>query len=221
MKSPYRLSVTQFTEHFREQLEQIAQVPSEHFRKILYSLILDPLAQAAYPAAGNRANVVLLVKNLTHWADAERVSLIQLKLALLSEKRARYRLYREVKKQMAIRPIRMRTALSTSPYKSELLGFAGTKREEKLVEFCTYAHLLYTYRNNLVHEFREPGYGSDWGRDSTDPYYGKSSFGESELIFPVAFLSRMATEAVARLERHLLDNRIAPHAKFKFGSLWR
>lgn len=221
MTSPYRPGVSQFIGHFREQLRHIAQVPSEHFQKILYSLVLDPLAQAAYPTASGRTNVVLLIKNLTSWSDADRVSEIQLKLALLSEKRAKYRLYREVRTRLALQPVRFRTPLSQSPNKSELLPFAATQRENKLVELCTYANLFYTYRCNLVHEFREPGYGTDWGRGSSKPYYGKSSFGERELVFPLAFVSGIANQALVSLEAHLLSNRIAPHSKFRFGSLWR
>ena len=221
MTSPYRLSVAQFIGHFRTQLDHIAQVPSEHFQKILYSLVLDPLAQAAYSATGSRANVVLLIENLTSWPDAGRVSTIQLKLALLNERRARYRLYRQVSGRLVLQPIQLRTPLSTSPHKSELLPFAATNREQKLIDRCTYSQLFYTYRSNLVHEFREPGYGADWDRGSTEPYYGKSSFGERELVFPLAFVSRIANEALARLEAHLLANRIAPHSKFEFGSLWR
>lgn len=218
MTSPYRLSVSQFIGHFRAQLDQIAQVPSEHFQKVLYSLILDPLALAAYPAAGSRANVVFLIQNLTSWTDADRVSLIQLKLALRSERRTKYRLYREVKKRLGMQSIGFKTPLSTSPHKSELLTFAASK-EEHILDLCTYAHLFYTYRSNLVHEFREPGYGTDWGRGSSEPYYGQSSFGERELVFPLKFVSRIANEALVRLEAHLLAERIAPHSKF--GSLWR
>ncbi len=221
MTSPYRLSVSQFIGHFRTQLDQIAQVPSEHFRKILYSLVLDPLAQAAYPKAGSRANVARLIEDLTTWPDSDRVSAMQLKLGLLNEGRARYRLYREVSRRLATQTVRLRTPLSTSPQKSELLPFAATKQERDFIERCSYAHLFYTYRSNLVHEFREPGYGTDWGRDSTEPYYGKSSFGERELVFPVAFVSRIANAALVHLEAHLLANRIAPHSKFNFGSRWR
>lgn len=221
MTAPYRISVSKFIGHFRAQLDQIAQVPSEHFQKILYSLILDPLAQAAYPAAGSRKNVVLLIQNLTAWTDADRVSLIQLKLALRSERLTKYRLYREVKKQLGMQSIGFQTLLSTSPHKSELLTFAASKEEHKLLDLCTYAHLFYTYRSTLVHEFREPGYGTDWERSSSEPYYGQSSFGERELVFPLRFVSRIANEALVSLEAHLLANRIAPHSKFKFGSLWQ
>jgi hypothetical protein len=221
MTTPYRISVSKFIGHFQAQLDQIAQVPSEHFQKILYSLILDPLAQAAYPAASSRKNVVFLIQNLTSWADADRVSLIQLKLALRSKQLTKYRLYREVKKRLEIQSIGFQTPLSTSPHKSELLTFAASKEENKLLDLCTYANLFYTYRCNLVHEFREPGYGVDWERSSSEPYYGQSSFGERELVFPLRFVSRIANEALENLEVYLLANRIAPRSKFKYGSFWQ
>lgn len=94
------------------------------------------------------------------------------------------------------------------------------RTNRRLIALSTYADLFYTYRSCLVHEFREPGYGTDWGRGSAEPYYGKSSFGERELVFPVAFVARLANEALVQLRTHLSANKIAPHSKFKFGSQW-
>lgn len=220
MVRPYRLSIDQFIGHFREHLNKISEMPDDLYRKVLFALILDPLAQAAYPTAGSRVNVVLLIRNLTSWPDANRVSLFQLKLALLGERRARYRLYREVSRRLALQPPHFKAPLSNSPHMSELVSLAATAREQRLVDLCTYANLFYTYRSNLVHEFREPGYGTDWDRGSTEPYYGKSTFGERELVFPIAFVSALAFQALEQVRAHLLRNKIAPHSKFRYGSQW-
>jgi hypothetical protein len=216
----YRLSIDQFIGHFGEHLEKISQVPNDMYRKVLYALILDPLAQAAYPPAGSRSNVVSLIRNLTSWADADRISLFQLKLSLRQERRGRFRLYREVSRRLALQPVRFKTPLSHSPHVSELASLAATKQEQKLLNLATYANLFYTYRSYLAHEFREPGYGSDWDRESTEPYYGKSVFGEREIVFPLAFVSSLAHQALGQLHDHLAQNRIAPHSKFRYGSQW-
>jgi hypothetical protein len=85
----------------------------------------------------------------------------------------------------------------------------------------TYGHLFYTYRNNLIHEYREPGYGNDWSRKATEPYYTNlSSFGSRELVFPLAFIESLYAQALAGAERELLQKKINPHKRFDFGSHW-
>ena len=222
MTAPYRSSVEIFCSHFRKQFKDISTVSEELHRKILYCLLLDPLAHAANSSVrGSRAKVVLLLRTLCDWPDADRVSLFQLTLALRESRRTRFRLYREAKRQLASRPARNRTLLSESPHFRELEPLVADKEERHILEMCTYANLFYTYRSNLVHEFREPGYGFDWGRNSNEPYYGKSAFGQRELVFPVSFVAGTVSKAIERLEPHLLAVKQAPHSKFKFGSQWR
>ena len=222
MTAPYRSSVEVFCSHFRRQFEEIATLPQELHQNILYCLLLDPLAHAAHSTGeGSRAKFVLLLRTLCHWPDADRVSLFQLTLALREGKRTRFRLYREAKRQLASKLSRDKTPISDSPPFSELEPFVADKSERRVLEMCTYVNLFYTYRSNLVHEFREPGYGFDWGRGSTKPYYGKSAFGPKELVFPVAFVAATVSTAIANLEPHLLTLKQAPHNKFQFGSQWR
>jgi len=111
--------------------------------------------------------------------------------------------------------------LSASPLLHELQAHAGTSDERHILERCTYSQLFYTYRSNLVHEFRLPGYQTDWGRGSMEPYYGESAFDRYQLVFPVGFVARIAENSLQNLEAYLLANKIAPHSKFEFGSLWR
>ena len=221
MTSPYRTSIAQFTSHFREQLAEIERVHSEQFRQTLYCLVLDPFATAAYPKAGSRTGVVRVLRELAGWPDAQRVSRLQLRLALRSEGLAKGKLYREVVKRLKSQPIGGKTLLSASPLLLELEPYSTTKAETTILSLCTYSHLFYTFRSNLVHEFRAPGYQTDWGRGSLDPYYGKSGYDKYQLVFPVAFLSRIAHESLRQLEVHLHAHKIAPHSKFSFGSLWR
>lgn len=222
MTAPYRSSVEVFCGHFRKQFEDIATVPQELHQKMLYCLLLDPLAHAANSkVAGSRAKVVLLLQTLCHWPDADRVSLFQLMLALREGKRTRFRLYREAKRQLDCKPSQNRTPISESPHISELEPLVADESERRILKKSTYANLFYTYRSNLVHEFREPGYGSDWGDGSTKPYYGKSAFGPRELVFPIAFVSATVSTAITNLEHHLLTLKQAPHSKFQFGSQWR
>ena len=68
---------------------------------------------------------------------------------------------------------------------------AETASERKAIEATRYAALFYTYRNHLVHEFREPGYGIERDDDFAAPYYHSmtscdrgSSENSWELVFP-------------------------------------
>lgn len=221
MTSPYRPSIAQFIKHFREQLSQIELVHSEQFRQTLYCLVLDPFATAAYPKQKSRSGFVRLLRELADWSDAERVSRIQLRLSLRSKGLAKGALYCEVTKRLKSQPVRNKAPLSESPLLSELAPYATTKEERLVLDCCAYSHLFYTFRSNLVHEFRTPGYQSDWGQGSTKPYYGKSAYDKYQLVFPVAFISQIAHNALQKLESHLDANKIAPHSKFAFGSLWR
>lgn len=217
----YRSEVQMFLDHFREQASSIAQINDPFHRKVLYAAAFDPLARAAYGAVGtHRDRLVRLVRELASWPDAERVSLPQLQLRLREAKRTRYRLYRQasqrLQKWLHARP----TPLSRSPDLSEMLQYA-TQPEQVHLKDAQYVQLFYTYRNNLVHEFREPGYGADWSGRSTEPFYGSSIYGPWELVLPVAFFASLYESTLVGLEKHLLLHKINPYDQFQFGSLWR
>ncbi len=222
MTKPYRQSIQQFIEHFRVQGEAISLVESELHRKLLYCSALDPLAQAVcQPGAQNRARFLELLLNHTDWQDAQRVSLFQLACHLRLKKRTRFRLYRETTRRLGQNPPRRRMALSSSPKFDEMVGYAAPIEIADLKKY-RYAELFYTFRNNLVHEYREPGYGTDWSGRQTEPFYTNlSSFGDRELVFPLAFVAEVYDQALKHVEAYLLANKISPHSRFNFGSHWR
>ena len=168
----------------------------------------------------NRDWIVRLLTELAGWTDATRVSLPQLKLLLRDQGRHRYRLYREVTSRLKQWPNGLYVPATRSPLSAEISAFAASEEHDALAR-CQYVQLFYTYRNNLVHEYREPGYGTDWGRPRTDPFYTSSIYGPWELVFPVAFFSTLFTRALTGVEAHLLATRANPHNNFEFGSLWR
>lgn len=222
MTSPYRFNVQAFVEHFRAQGEAIASVKSDLHRKILYCSALDPLARAVQGKSGtHRGRIVHLLMHHTEWSDAGRLSLFQLNCYLKDRGRTRYRLYREVKRRLDASPPRRRAVLASSPMPSELLLFAAPE-ELPALDQHTYAQLFYTYRNNLIHEYREPGYGTDWSGSELVPFYtNMSAFGSRELVFPSAFVQGMFEQALKGVETSLLKQRANPHKRFDFGSYWR
>lgn len=222
MTAPYRFEVDQFIDYFREQASAIGGVESPLHRKILYLAALEPLARAAFgKEMGHRDRMERLVVDLASWNHAERISLPQLSLQLRGAGRTRYRLYREAYRRLRDWPIRRPIALDRSPTLEQLLPYAGGEIEREALRQTRYVGLFYTYRNNLIHEYREPGYGTDWSGRRTEPFYSHSVYGPWQLTFPVCFLASLYAQALEGTRVHLLSTRTNPYSRFDFGSLWR
>jgi hypothetical protein len=217
----YRSGIEEFLDHFRGQVAEIARVTSPFHRKVLYSAAFDPLARAAYGTDGtHRDRFVKLLRDITQWSESEKVSLPQLQLRLREAGRYRQRLYRDVSHRLRQWETGGKVPLSYSPSALELISLAEPSERIHLKD-AQYGQLFYSYRNNLIHEFREPGYGTDWSGRSTKPFYGSYINGPWELVFPVGFISELYGQTLQNLRAHLLSNKINPYKQFKFGSLWR
>lgn len=224
MTAPYKSDVDRFIAHFKGEMESVGKVVSPFHRKVLYATALDPLARAAYGSGGNRDRLTRLVRELSGWEDSERVSLpqLQLQLKLRSAGLFRRKLYRQVSLSLKSWGEGVRVGLQHSPDVHELSSGADAS-EMKLIEGARYSELFYTYRNNLVHEFREPGYGWDVSGTAKRPFY-MSYLGREpqwELTFPVRFFGDLVDSTIDGLRAHLLAKKIDPYRNFNFGSLWR
>lgn len=222
MTDAYLLSVQKFIHHFQEQGKTIGAVTSELHKKILYALALDALARAVYEKEGNhRSRLVNLLVEHTKWSDANRISLFQLSLYLRDNERTGFPLYQEVERRLDASAPQERKLLNDSPQRDQLTPYPTSKEEQKVLENHSYAHLFYNYRNNLVHEFRAPGYGIDWSDCDTEPFYTSlSSFGERELVFPVLFFASLYAQALTGVESFLITHGVNPHNRFTYGSYW-
>lgn len=222
MTSHYKLSIEQFVDHFTAQANAIDAVASDFHKKVLYTIALDPLARAAYTSKGRHNDrVTRLIVEMAEWPDVDRISLPQLCICLREARRSKYRLYREVCRLLREVPIYRKVPISCSPKRVDLVQFAATDDELKAINTHTYASLFYKYRNNLVHEYREPGYGTDWLRKAEEPFYTTSAFGDRELVFPVAFFASVYRRVLANLEKNLRSEKVNAHSRFQFGSYWR
>jgi hypothetical protein len=214
-------NIATYIGYFRKQAECVATVADPMFRQVLYATLLDPLARAAFgKPVKHRDNLQRLVEELTQWEARFRVSLPQLRLRLLEDKRSRFRLYREVSKRLKAWPSNYFPEASSSPLHAELLPFAA-KADGIALDNSTYAALFCAHRNNLVHEFRPLGYGTDWSGRKSIAFYARSSFSPRELVFPVGLFAYLVEEALHGVEAHLRTSKIDPYTRFEFGSLWR
>jgi len=95
------------------------------------------------------------------------------------------------------------------------------------LESLQHFNLLYAYRNSLVHELREPGYGMEFDENEEYPYYhgrtiiyGDREERRIELVYPVNFFRRIAATCITGLEIYLKDTQLDPYDYYKFGTYW-
>jgi len=82
--------------------------------------------------------------------------------------------------------------------------------------------LVYGYRNFIVHEFREPGYGMESFADGgVDPlYHAYLNDPTWHLVYPVGFFQRLAEGAITSLEAWLISSSVNPYDRVRDSSDW-
>lgn len=223
-----RDDIDQYIAYFRAQNQEIAAVVRPAFKTVLYLVEIDTLSRAAaFPtASGNRKRVVQFIDTCSNWSDKDRVSAVQLKFALEENGILSGQLYDSINQRINS----WGYGQIIRPNDDLTLGEArrlSTPSESQYVNDARYGELLYTYRNHLLHEFREPGRGMDLGADlPPTPYYlgtDQLSTGQSswELVFPVQFLHALCESCIHGLEAHLSANDLNPYDAYEFGTMWR
>jgi hypothetical protein len=115
--------------------------------------------------------------------------------------------------------------LDIEPFYSEIGNLVVNSEEKELLKNTRHAELLYIYRNNLIHEFRQPGYGMEFSNDNASPYYHGMTDLDShiktyELVYPINFFMNLSKIALASIKAFLTSNALDPFSFFKFGSPW-
>lgn len=212
--------IQEYIRYFRDQVPVIQAVASTLHRKVLCVTLMDAMSRGGFPdVRRHRERVTTFIDTCSGWPDKDRVSALQLKLTLEGEGQAVGGLYEAVLDRVTgwmegtiIRP-------DADSEISDLASLA-TQNQSRLLEHARYVQLLYTYRNHLVHEYREPGQGMEISNDPSTPYY-HSVHGEGwELVFPVGFFLEICRSCIDGLERYLLDEEINPYESYAFGTLW-
>lgn len=221
-------NATTFTGHFSSVLDRIEKLESPLFQKILTIGILDTFGRAAFPGIkGNHKRFIAFIETCSGWADRDVVSAQQLSLKLESVGISTGNLHR-----LADSTVRSWDDGSFVEPKDDLslsqtMQACTQKQEEKCVQESTYKELFYEFRNHLVHEFREPGYGFDFakhgvpmkGRDF--PYYHGLVGEPWQFVFPDAFFKKLSRDSHAGLRDFLIQNGIDPYESIPPGSLWK
>jgi hypothetical protein len=213
--------IAQFSTYFSDRIAEVEKVEHGLFRKILFMGIIDTLSRAGCSAVkSHRERVIQFIDNCSGWKDKDCVSSQQLILNLEDKNKKSGALYQLAKKKVDAWPygsiIRPHDDLSLQDADS-----VAAVDEKRLVRDATYKQLLYTYRNHLVHEFREPGYGMELSQDPSTPYYHGMSGAPWQLVFTDAFIKGKCVGCLNGLVRQMRMQQKNPYDYYEFESLWR
>ena len=235
-------TIDRFISHFRGQSARIASLGAERdhnlFKKSLYVAVLDALARSVYPQKGNRDRFVAFIREFGSWKEADRVSLPHL-ATLLSKvpdpafSQVRQYALAEIAKWSEGQMV----TLSRDPSYDTIRKLWPQDKDGRFplaqisLESLQHVHLLYAFRNSLVHELRQLGYGVEREQDKEPYYMSCTSLGPGidaadsgektwELTYPVTFFETLCACTLLRLEKYLKKDRLDPYASYRFGTYW-
>jgi len=224
-----------FLDHFKEKLDRLESYSFEQedrlFKKNIIVSILDALARTtSNENSTNRDRFTGIVANFGDWPNHTRVSTSHLSyfLARLREpsfEPARRFVFERISSHSDGRLV----DLVDDPELDEVAILWPVSAEQKLLgdlrlTSFTHLNLFYLYRNSLIHELREPGYGMEFSDSDTEPFYhGMTTDNDQqtlELVYPLNFYFRIVRNVLKNLHPYLATNRIDPYECYKFGSSW-
>jgi len=238
----YSADIERFMSHFKRELEQIWEFRIEGggnekaYKKVLFFSVIDSLSKCIFPRKGNRDRIVSFVNDFSEWDNRHRISLPHLsQLLFKSPEPAFSNLKKIVNDEYSKWSSGEIISLERDPDIKDVLKYWPAEKEHKkplsviTIESLQHIHLFYSYRNFLVHELREPGYGFDTYKEDS-PYYisfthlpGDSTEDEKEtweLVYPVLFLKNLLVNCLNNMENYLTDNNINPYSSYTFGTYW-
>ena len=218
--------ITKYIEYLNEELKKIGSIDNVLYKKLLLVTLLDSIARSKYPKGGNKERFVNFVFDCGEWENSQRVSIFQLYYYLEKQQSSSYN---DLKDSITKRTESFETGriynLDVDPLYEDLIRLNTSQDEKELISNFRHSILLYKYRNCLVHEFREPGYGMEFINDRTTPYYHGMSSLENidtwELVYPIGFFVDLAQKSLRNLAIFFEKNDLDPFVNYEFGTLWR
>ena len=233
-KSALEESIMQFASFFEERIKDIATInvgkSNNLFQKTLYAALLDALSKTVTsPMKGNRERIISLIRHFSQWEECNNVSLPHLIRLLeknpdpeFSQIRAyvfslydkwTYGAVFEIKEDPKFEEIRKLWPANT------VKAFGNIR-----LEAIQHVNLFYEYRNSLVHELRELGYGMEF-KESDEPFYHSMQNLDSnqyswEMVYPIGFYEKLCRNTLSSLKEYYLKERIDPYSAYQFGSYW-
>ena len=219
--------------------------------KVLLCCIFDSLAKSRFPnCMSNSERFKKTVAECTNWIDCDRVSLLHLVRAfevagtVLPEFEALHEWAKAeffnkflLKKSLIGNEI----LISTDPLLQVVQNNWPTDENGKFkylgsvqIKYLLHKHLLWLYRNRLVHEYRIPGLDFESPfRPEYDPYYQQVStidfsrdaeisliHSHWELVYPTGFFQQITKTALTNIAEFHKQNETSPFAAYSEGNYW-
>jgi hypothetical protein len=238
-------NITGFIDTYREMAERITSVRGETesdfrvFEKVLHASLIDAVARAARPLTmGNKERFVSVVEEFGGWIDANRISLPHLVALLHKVPDPSFNDVRTfANRELRNWPLGSKIKLVREPPLAQVQAIWPKDQAGKNIlgriklEHLQHSHLLYSYRNSLVHELRTPGYAMEIIADDQPYYVSMDTLGGSagyaqvsarswELTYPIRFFRKLSTDLLENMERYFRANQVDPLTQYQFGSHW-
>ncbi len=214
-------NIEQYCVYFEEELQKIDSHGENLQSRILLATILDALSRAGHPhlAKKNHDRIIKFIEVYVQWNDRDKVSLPQTMYKLEKAEMTNGALYKKVARDIASWERSTVVGPDADAEFLTIIKIAKCDCERKILKASKYKELLYSHRNHLVHEYRNPGDGFIGASHSAEPYYHQSG-SKWELVFPVQLLSSFCHKGLAELKTKLLAEGRDPSEAYDFGSVW-
>ena len=222
-----------FFGYFRKELNLIDDIEGREYKihkKIMYVSMIDTIAGLIYPTFGNKDRFVSLLVNFGSWSESEYVSIPHLARALQLNPSPEFNHLREYVFSEFDKWSQGDLIHINRDIPANIAGTHWPKGKnyneavnEVALESLKHAHLLYRYRNALVHSFRPLGSDFEMPEDES-PYYLSITVVKKDnywdLIYPAVFFKKLVTNVFNNAEQHILKNRVNPIEVLRVGRYW-
>lgn len=233
----YLERIERFISHFKKQYDLIDSIGDNAIYKVhkkaLYLSLIDGLSGVVYPNKKHRDRFVKFVLCFGEWDHGEYISLPHL-FRLLSlnpdpdlESLRKFVFSRfdtwssgnimYLDNDVTVPDIKKHWPKRKN-YDEPINGIQ--------VDSLKHVHLLYTFRNSLIHEFRPLGTDLEVPEDDA-PYYMslmerpyENKVIHWDLIYPTVFFKEICNKIFTNLEAYFKENRIDPIEVIRSGRYW-
>lgn len=223
--------ISQFTDFFRAEINNILRLSLSgdaghlhRYRKTLLVTVLDCLAGVRFESMPNRQRFIKFIRKYGNWPHGSRVS-VPFLVSRLENQRANGPLLNRARTQLTRFDPQAGNSTSLELMdieREDLEPLATTDVERKALGDVQHWSLLYGYRNFLVHESREPGYGAEEFADNTVAacYHGYLGEARFYLVYSVDLFRSISQAAVDGLQDYFLQEQLDPYDRLPDTSRW-
>jgi hypothetical protein len=223
-----RGNINQFCFYFQDSINEIVKLNNQLYQKILIISLMDTLSRVWTKGKENKNKLryLKLIRECIKWEHDDRISIPMTVYRIREENiKGNDKLMTEIDRLFNKFQNGGIPRIDIDPFFNEIEHLAVSIEEQEILKNSRHAELLYTYRNNLIHEFRNPGHGMEFSNDNESPYYHRMTHRDCqtktwELVYPTNFFIILSNIALTAIKTFLISNNLDPFSFFKFGSPW-